>query len=92
MITSWRLAQLPLFRFSQSYPYLILIWYVSGEPEEGKLIFGESQGLVKLITEFLEATEMVGGIGSEIWWAVFGAGNIINGQVRRIKIWDTTIK
>ena len=41
-----------------------MVWSIIGISEIGKLIIGESQGKVKLLLEFLEATEIVASVGS----------------------------
>ena len=49
--------------------------------------------MANVLTYYPEVSEMVAGCGSEVYRNLFvKAGTITNGNVRDIKIWDTTIK
>ena len=61
-----------------------------GSSEFRKITCGESEGVVKVLTEFPEVTEMTAGSGSDVYRALLGsfvwAGAIINGHGREIQI------
>ena len=47
-----------------------MLWYVSGPLEVRRITCGVSQGAVKLLTEFWEATEMAARSRSEVYRAI----------------------
>ena len=59
-----------------------MIWFVLVVSEFGKIMGGELKGKLKVITEFLEITEMATVSGSEVFQALlFGKGISYTGMV-----------